>query len=241
MNGLYKYILVLILFLPSCKKQDVSFEEITHSVNSGNFKKIDIYLKSGGDPNFVDKQGNSLLLLAIMNNDFKIFERLLKSGADPSFRNNRGNPRKRLVVMERAAIVDDERFLKASLMHGADPNTPCSYNEYGVTFQSVMVGNLNNLKILIEHDADINSIGLNGKTLIHTAISIKNFEIAYYLFEKGANMKISDKWGYSSIDTLKMFGDAGMKYNSDHYKWYLKFLRKLDINPEDIGRNKNKS
>jgi hypothetical protein len=212
--------------------EDKAFSYIKNYDNE-SLKK---YVLDGGNPNLVDKKGNSLLLLAVMNNDFRDFKLLLENGATPSFRNEHADPRERLVVMEQAAISENNEFLQVLLEKGADPNTLDSYLKYGVLLQAVMATKPRNVKLLISYGADINAVGPNGKTPIHSAIAIKNFEIANYLLDKGADLTIKDKWGNSPVDTLKMFGDAGIKMDSEHYEWYLKFLDKLAIDPNEIAK-----
>ena len=241
MNYTHLKVLLVALLIVSCGVESVAPSEnkafsYIKSSDLGSLKK---YVLDGGNPNLVDENGNSLLLLAIMNNDLRIFKFLLENGATFNFRNEQGNPRERLVVMEQAAISENEGFLQILLEIGADPNTLDSYLKYGVLFQAVVATKPSNVKLLVSYGADINAVGPNGKTPIHSAIAIKNFEIANYLLDNGADLTIKDKWGNSPVDTLKMVGDAGIKLNSDHYEWYLKFLHKLDIDPQTIAKTRH--
>ncbi len=241
MNYAHLKVLLVALLIVSCGGESVASSEkkaFSYIKNSdlGSLKK---YVLDGGDPNLLDEKGNSLLLLAIMNNDLRAFKFLLENGATFNFRNEQGNPKERLVVMEQAAISENEEFLQMLLEKGADPNSLDSYLKYGVLLQAVMTTKPKNVKLLVSYGADINAVGPNGKTPIHSAIAIKNFEIANYLLDNGADLTIKDKWGNSPVDTLKMFGDAGIKLNSDHYEWYLKFLDKLDIDPQAIAKTRH--
>lgn len=210
-------------------------------IKSSDYKSMRAYVLNGGNPNLIDNQGNSLLLLAVIKNDFPIFKLLLDSGAAPDFRNERGSPRERLVVMEQAAISENDGFLRALLEVGADPNTLDSYKKHGVLFQSIIATKIKNVKLLVSYGADVNALGPNEKTPIHTAISIKNYEIANYLLDSGADVTIKNRWGYSPVDTLKMFDDTGVRLDSENYIWYLKLLEKINVGSQLIPDNKNKS
>ncbi len=238
----YFYLLVVILLTSACdgESMNVNKENIFSYTRGNNVDAINSYVKSGGDVNEVNNEGNSLLMLAINNDSYQSFRFLLVSGANPNFRNDQANPRDRLVVMEKAAIADSSAYLKDALEYGGNPNALGSYGNKSVLFQAIMATKIDNVKLLVASGADINAIGINGKTPIHTAISINNYEIACYLLEAGADLSIKNKWGYSPIDTLKTFGDGGIKLGSEHYTWYLTFLEKLDIDPLSIAKTRDK-
>ncbi len=240
MNRVCLAMLLLLCLIASCGDGSVVSDEakVFGYIDGSDVKLMEMYLLNEGNPNLVDGQGNSLLLLAVIKKNIPIFKLLLNNGAAPDFRNERGNPRERLVVMEQAAISENDEFLQALLEKGADPNTLDSYNKYGVLFQSIMTTRIKNVRLLISYGAEINAIGPNKNTPVHTAIAINNFEIANYLLDNGADLTIKDKWGYSPVDTLKMFGDAGVKLDSEHYVWYLKLLEKLNIDPKSIAKNR---
>ncbi len=240
MKYLHLNALLFLFVIAACGRESVaSSENAFLYIKNSDLNSLKKYVLEGGNPDQVDKNGNSLLLSAIINNDLVAFKFLLENGANFNFRNEQGNPRDRLVVMEQAAIAENEEFLRMLLEKGADPNAFDSYLKYGVLFEAIMTTKIKNVKLLVSYGADINAIGPNGSTPIHSAISINNFEIANYLLDKGADLTIKNKWGYSPVDTLKMFGDAGIKLNSDHYQWYLKFLDKLDIDPQAIAKTRH--
>lgn len=232
------YIFIFILLCaPSCSAEySVESNDIHTSVRNGNIQDVRIFLDEGGDPNLLNKDGHSLLLLAIVNGNIEVFELLLDFGANPNFRVKGANPSERLVVMELAAISSDHRYLEAALKHNGDPNALGSYQKYGILFQAVAHSDLTSVKLLVQNGANINAIGKNGKTPVHTAISVKKYDVAYYLLQQGADLTIENKWGNSPIDIILEYGDAGIKPGSDEYTWYLKFLSALGIDPSSIGK-----
>ena len=174
----------------------------------------------GGD---LDKK----LLTSISENNLEQFEKLLTSGANPNYRDINANPSERPVIMELAAIHDESKYLELAIQYGGNPDSLDGYNSKTILFESSKHSKLNNVKILIESGATISSIDGNGSTPLHVAISVKNYDIAYYLIKSGASLNIKNKWGYAPLDILNKFGDAGVKKDSKQYEWYLKVAKLL--------------
>jgi len=167
---------------------------------------------------------NKELLSAVQKGNLKQFKQLLSEGADPNYRDVNGDPRDRPVVMERASVLKDSSFLKLCLEFGADPNTLNGYKSGPVIIQAAKHSKLSNVKLLVKYGAKLNLHDKNGSTPLHTAIAVNNYDIAYFLVSSGASLKIKNKWGYTPIDLLERYGDAGIKKGSKYYEWYLKFV-----------------
>jgi len=167
---------------------------------------------------------NNDLLLSIQNGKLKQFEKLLTKGADPNYRDENGDPQYRPVVMEQAAVHKDSMFLLLCLKHGANPDILDGYKSTPVIIEAAKHSRLENVKLLVKYGANLNVQNKNGNTALHTAIAVKNYDIAFFLVSNGASLKIEDKWGYTPIDMLEKFGDAGVKKGSEYHDWYLKFV-----------------
>lgn len=72
----------------------------------------------------------------------------------------------------------------------------------GKTIRSAaMHGDTETVALLLEHGADINyrisdSVFTAEETPVHVAVHHRCFETALFLLEKGADVRISDRWGY---------------------------------------------
>jgi ankyrin repeat protein len=174
----------------------------------------------GGD---LDKK----LLISISENNLEQFEKLLTSGANPNYRDINAKPSERPVVMELAAVHDESKYLELAIQHGGNPESLDGYKSKTILFESSKHSKLNNVKILVESGAKIDSLDGNGSTPLHVAISVKNYDIAYYLIKSGASLNVKNKWGYTPLDILSKFGDAGVKKDSKQYEWYLKVTKLL--------------
>ena len=167
---------------------------------------------------------NNDLLISIQNGDLKQFQQLLSKGADPNYRDKNGDPQYRPVVMEQAAVHKNSMFLQLCLEHGANPDILDGYKSSPVIIGAAKHSRIVNLKLLVKYGANLNVQDKNGSTPLHTAIAVKNYDIAYFLVSNGASLKIENKWGYTPIDILEKYGDAGIKNGSKYHEWYLKFV-----------------
>lgn len=201
-------------------------QNIFDAVEKGDSDWIKQYVSENGDINTVNKAGKSPLLIAIEKNRYNVFSYLLEQGADPNYRNDKADPRENQVIMAKAATNSDGSYLKVALSFGGDPNT---LDSYGRPILLSAISHLENSKILIESGANINSIGANGKSALHKAIQIKNYDVAYYLLQQRADVSIRNKFGQTPIDIIKQFGDAGVNPRTHYYQYYIKVLEFLDI------------
>lgn len=91
-------------------------------------------------------------------------------------------------------------------------------------FQAAKHSQLENVKLLVKYGANLNVQNKSGNTPLHIAIAVKNYDIAHFLVLSGASLKIEDRWGYTPVEQLEKFGDAGVKKGSKYHEWYLKFV-----------------
>lgn len=143
------------------------------------------------------KFGNTLLMLAIENNDYESVKKLLDLGADPNISDNyRG-----ATSMHEASKKASLKYLKLLIRYRGDPNavenkftsqddlardTPLNVAiSYGST------NNLEKVKLLVEAGANVNyhSNGTPFYTHLPLADAIvhRKFDIALYLLEHGAD------------------------------------------------------
>ena len=73
--------------------------------------------------------------------------------------------------------------LKKMLLLGSDPNIKDS-NGWTALHYACQYGDLESVKILIDHHADINSFSNNKRTPLHLAAKMNRFEIVNYLIDK---------------------------------------------------------
>ena len=185
--------------------------------------------------------GQSILQLAVENANYNSVKALLELGADPNLQDlYRGDS----PLMEAANIWipekrTDTRFLKLLLKYGGDPNAKENgpeKAEYTPLRFACENNNLDNVKILVEAGANVNTIDAYGGVVLQwaliTADLYQNPDIIIYLIKKGVDYKralgttVPEGKNIYITDYLRdWFFDLG----SEAYKkkmWIVAFLKK---------------
>ena len=154
-------------------------------------------LASGVDPNTVNEEGQSALMIASLHGFQRIAETLLLHGAKVDVKDNRQETALRLAGSAHPTMV------KLLLGHKADPNVK---DFYGKTLLVALCEagadrDIETLRLLLEHGADPNISGDNGAPLLY-AINIGQHgdaDIARLFLEHGAKTDAKDRTGTSAL------------------------------------------
>jgi hypothetical protein len=202
--------------------------KLAEAVARGKPDQISELIKQGADVNAKGPDGMRPLFWAMAKSSLKGFEILLQNGADPNVTAEGAIKDKRpSSVIEIAAIAENPEYLRLALKHGGDPNFLVGYGDRTIIYEAIMNNRTDNIRILIEAEADLSHRDTAGETPMLTAASIKNFDMVYLFLERGADPKIKDKWGYDLAGLMKRYGTRGIKPDSEQYQWYLKVVAEM--------------
>jgi len=167
----------------------------------GDVKKIQKLIDEGADVNVIGKNGTSMLnwaLITSKKNDQAVIV-LLKNGANPNYIPPKGTDMYGLSVTYFLAESPRTGLLKVVLEHGGNPDirNPDENNKTALMV-AAEEGPLENVKLLVEHSADINARDDKGLNALFHAVENRQFEKAYYLLEHGADYRISG-YKYASL------------------------------------------
>ncbi len=156
--------------------------EIQKLVNNNNF-----------DVNFQEPRfGNTLLLLALINNRRFSAEKLLNLGANPNLRSFDNSSPFLETCFNATEIEKPGEILQMLINHGADVNSiqqDTTLDQFGKTKYykasalrlACLYGNLETVKTLVENGASITSYGNNEDAILSSAILSRKLDIAKYL------------------------------------------------------------
>ena len=172
-----------------------------------------IILKERPNLNYKElKFGNTLLMLAVVNNKYDSAKILLNAGASPNTPNNyRGT-----TAMIDAAGNDDPKYLKLLLSHGGNPNAlesaPARENDAARSTPlntAISLSNINTLEkveLLVDSGANINYSNEGNPTYttlpLADALIHDKIDVAIYLLGKNADYK---KVMYIMVDGHKVY------------------------------------
>ena len=195
----------LILFYLLLFNHSVSAGEIHKAAEKGDIKKVSSFLKAGVDPDLVNKNSATPLILAIASGNLKVVSLLIKHGAKV---NNNDNP-KILPPLIQASSLGQLEIVSLLLKHGANVNTKESDGNTALYFACLLddshvkllrdSGTLKKkmkvqvkevVSLLLKHGADVNIKNNENATSLHI---VKSAEIASLLFKYGARSSVNIK------------------------------------------------
>lgn len=157
-----------------------SQESFQDAIYQGNQVYVDLFLKSGMDP---DAKVNNMtpLCMAANNHNISIVEKLLKYKANVNAKC--GTEEKTALIQ--AAIVSDKDIVTLLLNKGSEVNAKTNKG-ISALHQAITNGNKDIVSSLLNKGADINIKTSEGMTLLHEAAALGNKEFIALLISKGA-------------------------------------------------------
>lgn len=169
------------------------------AAKGGDVATINEGLHAGFNPNYQDKQGNSLLIHAAANSNADVVAALLKGGADPLYQNKSGDD-----ALNYGAIKGNLSIVQQMVKAGVPINRkqgwqPLSYAVYGKS--------LDVFNYLMDHGADPNGNNPSQASALMIAAQLGQEEMADRLLKAGADPTWT-KGGESAVDWALKTGNT---------------------------------
>jgi len=174
-------------------------DSMVAAAKNGDAETVREGLAAGFDPNYKDKQGNSLLVHAAANSNDNVVTVLLKGGADPLGRNKVGDD-----ALNYGAIKGNLSIVRQMLDAGVPVNRkqgwqPLSYAVYGK--------NLEVFNYLMAKGADVNGNNPSQASALMIAAQQGQEEMVDRLLAAGADPTWT-KGGESAVDWALQTGNT---------------------------------
>jgi ankyrin repeat protein len=167
-----------------------------HSIiatKESTLQKLKKLIETGDDLNFKNKDGDTLLIIASINNRIEIAENLIKAGADLNIQNYNGDTAL-IIAIKNNYIEIAKMFIDAE----ADLNIKDNNGDTALLWASIN-NRIEIAKMLIDAGADLNIQNYNGDTALIIAIKNNYIEIAKMLIKAGADLNIKNYNGYTAL------------------------------------------
>ncbi|MEM5442027.1 ankyrin repeat domain-containing protein [Serratia marcescens] len=223
-------LLFTVLMMQGCKKnmeyepQDF-FEgrqlEIAQLIYDGNEVKLKEKLPtvSKEELNRPVKADMTLLFWSVLNSIYdistperlRIITDLVKSGADPLQPRSEGGSSPAEFVMR----ADKGIWIKAMLDGGLSPNSKDKVFNEPIIFETLKAKNIETLKIMFDHGADLNIRGAMNRTLLINALYQKEVDHIVFLLKNGADTSLKDSFGETFVFLINK--EISQKDNNNQY------------------------
>ncbi len=186
------------------------YDDILFAANQSNTTQVVDLLRRGMDINTTDPQGNTLLMIAVRENNFELAKFLLENRANPYKRNRYGDNALMIaalqgldeiakLMLERkvevnqpgwnplhyAAFENRSAIVKMLLSAGADVNA-LAPNRQTALMLAAKRGQLDSVRLLIDAKADLNMVDSVEGSALEMAIKANNSAVAELLRKSGA-------------------------------------------------------
>ncbi len=189
--------------------------------------------------------GNTILMMAIINQDYKLFELLIDNGANVNYHNTYGG---QSPLIEACSYKQyDSKFAKELVARGANVNDTTnitSQAQLSPLMAAARSGNTTVVEFLIKNGADINYKNKLGSTSLGEAILTQKYDVALILLNNGADFSSPiynglDEYGKSTvpINLLTALRNAMIETGTSKYyqkQEIIKFLNKRGVNYDTV-------
>lgn len=150
-----------------------SYNKALDAARHGRTQDVVSLLQDGVDPNAIDRQNNSLLILAAREGYPDTVEALLAGGADPSYRNQAGDS-----ALMLAALKGEQELVDILLESGAELD---HHDGWSALHYAALSGHFDVLKKFVAHGADVNALAPNGANALMLASRNGRIDIVRFL------------------------------------------------------------
>lgn len=152
---------------------------LANAACKGDASEISRLVHAGADVNYRGKGGISPLIWAMSCHNYQGMQALLKAGANPNqpMENDQG-------PVWLAAGGSDPKILPILLKYGGNPND-VQHGRSSALENAMMFQRTANMKLLVQHGADVNFVGLQSAGL--DAAGHQRFDYVIFLLKHGYN------------------------------------------------------
>lgn len=171
------------------------------AVSSGYRHNVQLLLNNGADPNQVGYAGATVVVIAASRGKPEILQLLMDHGGDPLKAS--GTTGSALTVAAGMGSVRDPECerLRIILDHIGPEGDVDAPGAFGMTalMHAAMMGNVDAVRLLLEHGADPNKVGIGGATALGYATVMSHADVGRLLVERGANVNVKGAGGITPL------------------------------------------
>lgn len=192
-------ILAASLLFAAAPAQAGVYEEILQAATTSDTGKVVDLLKRGMDVNTADQDGNTLMMIAVRENNLDLVRFLLDNRANAQRRNSHGD-----TALMLAALLGHEEIVKLMLERKVDPSLPAP--GWNALHYAAFENRARILTMLLNAGADINALAPNGSTALMLAAKRGHLDAARVLVNRHAELNHIDRDEGTALDMAKKAG-----------------------------------
>jgi ankyrin repeat protein len=202
LNKLLRRLLAPVLFAVACSAWAGAYDDLMMAANNGVTEQVVELLQKGMDVNTTDRDGNSLLMIAVRTDNQPLVDFLLQHRASLWRRNRYGDD-----VLMQATNDGKLETVKKLVAAGAEVQHP----GWTALHYAVVQGHADLVAYLLEKGADVTAKGPNGQTALMMAESRNQGDIVRMLKAKQAEVELAETQRKEADASAEKEGDDSAK------------------------------
>lgn len=167
--------------------------DLVLAAREDDYGKLQDLLAQGGDVNARDKDGTTVLMIAVSRRQDAVAAELLARGADPNAKTFRGR-----TALMNAVTKKDTETIRLLVSRGAQINAKNADGESALMLASVY-GCHDIARFLLAEGAEVNMQDTTGETALMKAVANADLALAELLVSAGAKVHFSNMKGQTAI------------------------------------------
>lgn len=169
-------------------------KSLWQAANEGNIRRVEEFLAKGADPDFKDRDEETVLNIAVRKRHLDIAKMLIDKGADIDGQGYLGR-----TPLMNAAWIRDIDITRLLLEKGADVHIESLNKNSALT----LTLDYDITRMLVDHGANVNHFNQTKASALYNAASFGQLKIVEYLIEKGADLHIKTIYGKTPLMIAK--------------------------------------
>lgn len=199
LNKTLRRLLAPMLLIVASSAWAGAYDDLMMAANNGVNERVVELLEKGMDVNTTDRDGNSLLMIAIRTDNQPLIDFLLQHRASTWRRNRYGDD-----ALLMAANDGKLETVKKLVAAGAEVQHP----GWTALHYAVIQGFPDVVAFLLEKGADVNAKAPNGQTALMMAASRNKADIVELLKAKQPDLALTDTQGKTAADLASAQGNT---------------------------------
>ncbi len=189
---------------------------LAEAAGRGDIERMRAALADGAKVDQVGRDGMTPIFWAAgIKHNLEGFRFLLEQGADPDTATRQDDDSEKTAILEIAYYLEDPRYMKALLEHGADPNAMVDGPDGTALFLPIPDRRLAHIELLVEYGTDVNHRAEFNYTPLLRMVYGDEYKTALFLLRAGADPTIENTRGSSAISVIKKFHERTKKYKDE--------------------------
>lgn len=173
------------------RRHNEAFQALACAVMSGDLEEVRRMLRKGVGINASNYDRKTVMHMAAVERSYRIVELLWNEGAEQNKRDRWGN-----TALQNAINHNQGPVTQLLVQWKSELNTE---NAAGSLCEAASIGNIETLKLILEHGIDPNVMDYDSQSPLHLAAAEGQDKAVQYLIAKGAHVNCKDHWGTTSL------------------------------------------